>query len=274
MEVWPISNPELLVTAEGGVARITINRPHVLNALNRALLVDLQSTVLRLAADPAIRVLVFVGAGSKAFVAGADIDEFSSEPASVYEYIRLGQRVFNTIESLDLLTVAAINGYALGGGLELALACDLRIAAATAKLGNPEIKLGHFPGWGATQRLPRLIGLGRAKELILSGRMITAEEAMSIGLISSVVPQEELDAAAAHLAADLAAKPTPAAGLAKQALNMSVTAPLEAGLMVEAEGVSLCFGTPDQIEGIRAFRAKRAPRFGARKGSSDGGETN
>ncbi len=248
--------------ARGGrVCWLTLNRPEVLNALNRALLTRLHEAVLRLAGDPEIRVLVITGEGQRAFCAGADVAEFDGPPARVYEFLRYGQQVFRTIADARVLTVAAINGYALGGGLELALVCDLRLASATARLGNPEIHLGHFPGWGATQRLPRMIGLGRAKELILLGRQITAEEALAIGLVNRVVPPDQLLAATDELAAELAGMPVPAAALAKQTLNLSMSAPLDAGLEAEAKGVALCFGTPDQIEGMAAFREKRRPHF-------------
>src|SRR5689334_19033972 len=195
----------LLLERDGAVATITINRPRVLNALNTATIDELRRAILELKADETARVVILTGAGEKSFVAGADINELAVQtPTSGREHALTGQHVFDVIENLGKPVIAAINGFALGGGCELAMACTLRLAADTARLGQPEISLGLIPGYAGTQRLPRLVGKGRAMEMILTGAPVSAEEAYRIGLVNRVVPAAELMTAARALAAQLA----------------------------------------------------------------------
>ena len=183
----------LLLERDGAVAVVTVNRPQVLNALNTATIDDLRRAALSLKHDPAVRAIIITGSGEKSFVAGADINELAVQnPAQIKEHALRGQHVFDLIENLGKPVIAAINGYALGGGCELAMACTLRIAADTARLGQPEINLGIIPGYGGTQRLARLVGKGVALELLLTGRQITADEALQIGLVNRVVPAASL----------------------------------------------------------------------------------
>ncbi|MCC6314832.1 MAG: enoyl-CoA hydratase/isomerase family protein [Thermomicrobiales bacterium] len=246
------------------VATIAIDRERVLNALDRQAFVELDAALDRIAADDRVRAVVITGSGDRAFAAGADIralDGLGSEGA--LEFMTFGQRVFDRIANLPKPTVAAVNGYALGGGLELAMACDIRIAADTAHFGQPEITLGSIPGWGGTQRLPLLVGLGWARDLILTGRLIDATEAERIGLVTRVVPAADMPRAAAELAAHLAGLAPIALALAKDAMRL-VEGDLAAGLRREREYVARTFATADQREGTRAFLEKRAPRFTGR----------
>jgi enoyl-CoA hydratase len=254
------SSPVLLDVA-GAVATLTVNRPWVLNALDQATFDALEESWNRIEADPGVRCAIVTGAGDRAFSAGADIrqlNELSSE--SALAFMAYGQRVFDRIAASRKPTVAAVNGYALGGGLELAMACDIRIASDTAFFGQPEITLGSIPGWGGTQRLPLLIGLGRARELILTGRIIDAAEAERAGLVNRVVPVADL-ATEAHAVAERITGLAPVAlALAKDAIRQ-VEGDLAAGLQVEREHVARTFATDDQREGTRAFLEKRAPVF-------------
>jgi len=254
----------VLLDVAGAVATLTVNRPRVLNALDWATFDALEETLNRIEADPGVRCAIVTGAGDRAFSAGADIrelNELSSEGALAF--MVYGQRLFDRIAASRKPIVAAINGYALGGGLELAMACDIRIGADTAFFGQPEITLGSIPGWGGTQRLPLLIGLGRARELILTGRIIDAAEAERVGLVSRVVPAADLAAEARAVAERIAGLAPVALALAKDAIRQ-VEGDLAAGLRVERDLVARTFDTDDQREGTRAFLEKRAPVFHGR----------
>jgi len=239
------------------------NRPKVLNALNRATMVELSAAVDELDCDEGVRSVVVTGAGDKAFVAGADISELRAIADAVQgaEFAAWGQRILFKIENSSKPVIAAINGYALGGGCELAMACDIRMAADTAKLGQPEINLGIIPGYGGTQRLPRLVGKGRAKWLILTGDMITAQEALRIGLVDFVVPADELMDAAKELARKIAGKAPLAVSWAKRSINVGTETDLVAACAYEASQFGLACGTEDRLEGTTAFLEKRPPQF-------------
>lgn len=250
------------VTRDGHVATITINRPDALNAFNSEQLQALLQQVLELGVESEIRAIVLTGAGDRAFSAGADIEEMRTKtPAEALEFSRLGQALCDAIEDLPQPVIAAINGFALGGGSEVALACDIRLASENAQLGQPEVALGILPGWGATQRLPRVVGLGLAKDLILTGRRIGAEEALRIGLVSSVYPREQLLAEARKRAEQIAANGPVAVKFAKDALNQALDVNLEAGLSYEASVFAVCFSTTDQHEGMTAFLERRKATF-------------
>ena len=254
----------VLLDRDGPVAMVTVNRPRVLNALDRATFAALESAFNEIERDAGVRCVIVTGAGERAFCAGADIRELSGLGAEgALAFMALGQRLFDHIAQSPKPTIAAINGYALGGGLELAMACDIRIAAATAAFGQPEITLGSLPGWGGTQRLPLLVGLGRARELILTGRIIEAAEAERIGLVSRLVPSEDLAGAAREQAERIAALAPIALALAKDAIRQT-EGELAAGLRVEREHVARTFATEDQQEGARAFLEKRPPVFHGR----------
>lgn len=254
----------LLVETSNNTAVITINRPEVRNALDRTTLAELDAVVAELARDEAIRCITVTGAGQRAFVAGADIRALHAlDPDRARELMAYGQAVFDRLATCPKPTIAAINGFALGGGLELAMACDIRLAADTARLGQPEITLGSIPGWGGTQRLPRLVGPGRARELILTGRIIHADEAERIGLVTKVVRAEDLAAEASTLASHLARLAPIAIKLAKETLNGADHAFAE-GLRIERDNVARTFSTEDQREGTLAFLEKRQPVFRGR----------
>jgi enoyl-CoA hydratase len=252
----------LLVERDDAVARVTINRPKVLNALNRQTLDELQALFLELQHDAAVRAVVLTGAGERSFVAGADIHELSTlTPVAARELARLGQDVFNRVERLGKPVVAAINGFALGGGCELAMACTIRIASENARLGQPEISLGLLPGYAGTQRLPRLIGKGRALEMMLTGAPVSAAEAAAIGLVNRVVPASELLPEASRLAAQLAAQPRQAVALILDAVNSGVEMPFADACAFEASLFGLAVATDDMREGTRAFLDKRKAQF-------------
>ena len=252
----------LLLERDGATAIVFINRPKALNALNPSTLLELQQCCGELRADPSVRCLIVSGAGDRAFVAGADIAAMSALSAiQAKEFARLGQAVMRGLEELPVPVIAAVNGFALGGGLELALACDLIVAAATAKFGQPEINLGILPGFGGTQRLPRRVGVGAARALIYGGEMIGTEEALRLGLVDRVVPPGELMTEAKNLAASLAAKAPLALRQAKAAINLGVDVDLEDGCRYEAEAFAVTFGTQDRAEGMQAFLEKRAAKF-------------
>jgi enoyl-CoA hydratase len=258
-----VAYTNITVSREEGVSVVTVNRPKVLNALSRSTMTELVAAVDELESDDSIRCIILTGAGDRAFAAGADINELRAiaSPVEGAQYAAWGQSILFRIENLSKPVVAAINGYALGGGCELAMACDIRIAADDAKLGQPEINLGIIPGWGGTQRLPRLVGKGRAKWLILTGDIVSAQEALRIGLVDFVVPGEELMNAAKGLARKIASKAPLAAAWAKRSINVGSETDLVTACAYEASQFGLACGTEDRIEGTSAFLEKRPPRF-------------
>ena len=242
---------------EENIATITFNRPEAMNALNNQTRSEFAAAIAEVAADDQIKVLILTGSG-KAFVAGSDIKEFNrTTPYAAHNILRLGEMV----EKLPKPVIAAVNGFCLGGGNEIAMGCDIIIAADKAKFGQTEINIGIIPGGGGTQRLPRLIGACRAKELIFTGEIIRAEEAQRLGLVNRVVPLDELMATAKAMAKKIAAKSAAALKLAKQAVNYGMQAPLESGLKYEYEMYALALSLEDKAEGVNAFLEKRAPKF-------------
>jgi enoyl-CoA hydratase len=254
----------LLLSIEERIATITINRPEKRNALNAVVRRELVEALDALRDEPEVRVVVLTGAGDKAFIAGADIGEFAERTPLEQRAAMEGRRVFDELAAYPKPTIAMINGFALGGGCEVALACDLRIAARSARLGQPEIKLGILPGGGGTQRLPRLVGFGRAMRLILTGDLIGAEEAERIGLVDMVVDDAELVARTREVAGTLAGYSPVALKLAKAAVRATLEMPLSAGLAFERELFVTAFSSEDRVEGIRAFLEKRSPEFRGR----------
>jgi enoyl-CoA hydratase len=255
----------LLLERDGAVAIVTINRPNVLNALNTATVDELRRAMLDFRQDESVRAIVVTGAGDKSFVAGADINELALQtPTGGREHALAGQHVFDVIENLGKPVIAAINGFALGGGCELAMACTLRIAADTAQLGQPEIVLGLIPGYAGTQRLARLIGKGRAMEMILTGTPIPADEAQRIGLVSRVVPASELMAEARKVAAQLARSAPIAMRYIINAINKGMEMPFAEACQYEATLFGLVASTDDMREGTAAFLEKRKPVFKGR----------
>jgi enoyl-CoA hydratase len=257
-----MSFENLLLEQDGGIAVLTINRPKVLNALNTQTLDELRRAVLELKRDDAVRVVILTGSGEKSFVAGADINELATQaPTSGREHAIAGQHVLDLIEHLGKPVIAAINGYALGGGCELAMACTIRIAAETARLGQPEINLGLIPGYAGTQRLARIVGRGRALELLLTGDQIGAQEAHRLGLVNRVVPAADLMAEAKKLAAALASKAPIAVRYILEAVHKGVEMPFAQAQIFEATLFGLVASTEDMREGTRAFLEKRKPEF-------------
>jgi len=251
----------VLLEKEGNIAVLTVNRPKALNALNADTLNDIDKAVDMVAADAEVDVLIITGAG-KAFVAGADITFM--QPLNAMEgraFGMLGQRVFRKIETLDKPVIAAVNGFALGGGCELAMCCDFRIASDAAKFGQPEVGLGITPGYGGTQRLPRLVGEGMAKELCYTADIIDANEALRIGLVNHVVPADELMDYAKKVAKKIASKGQIAVRFCKKAINEGMQTDIDRGMTFEADLFGLCFATEDQKEGMKAFIDKRKPEF-------------
>src|ERR1700732_1776465 len=248
----------LLFEKRDGIAFITFNRPKVLNALNRKTVEELRDALVDARDDDAVRVLIFTGAGEKSFVAGADIGELAQRTAvDGKDFSLFGQGVFHLLETLGKPSIAAINGFALGGGCELALACTIRIASRTAKLGQPEVKLGILPGYGGSQRLPRLCGKGVAHELILTGEMITADEALRIGLVNRVVESAELLSTVESIAKKIIANAPLAVKYAMEAVEHGMEISQDEGLFLEATLFGLCCATEDMREGTRAFIEKR-----------------
>ncbi len=255
----------VLVERDGPAGVITVNRPKALNAMNSEVLQDLRAAVAELRDDDAVRGIILTGAGEKAFIAGADIAQMASmTPLEAAEFARLGQEAARDLERCPKPVIAAINGYALGGGCELALACDLRLASPNARIGQPEVALGIPPGWGGTQRLTRLLGRAVASHIIFSGTPLTAERALEIGLVNAVHPQEGLLDEAKAFVAQIAKNAPVAVALAKEAILAAHEADLDAGLQREAELFALAFSTDDQKEGMKAFLAKREPTFKGR----------
>jgi len=257
-----MSNGAIIFEQDGGIARLVVNRPEKRNALNGAVIAELEDAFARCTSDASVRGLLITGAGDKAFVAGADINELAAlGPLEAQAYAARGQRALRRLETMGKPSVAAVNGYALGGGLELAMACSVRFAAPHAQFGQPEVKLGILPGYGGTQRLPRLVGRGRALELLLAGDSIDAEEARRIGLVNAVVPAGELAAySRAWLEKALANAPM-AMELAMRAVDAGLDAGLDRGLEFEALAFGLAAATVDAREGTRAFLEKRRPSF-------------
>lgn len=252
----------LLVEDQGAIRRITLNRPDKLNALNRETLTELHAAFADAAGDASVRVVVLTGAGGKAFVAGADIAEMNGlSPAQARDFSAHGQALMTRIERLGKPVVARINGFALGGGLELAMACHLRIAADTAKVGQPEVNLGLVPGFGGTQRLLRLAGRGVALELCLLGAPITAARAADLGVVTKVVPANELDAEVDAIATQLANSAPLALRGILDAITLGGEAPLDTGLDHETQVFAVTFSTQDMKEGTDAFLARRKPSF-------------
>jgi enoyl-CoA hydratase len=253
------------VEKEGQLAVVTVNRPDALNALNVETMTEIGRAFDALAGDADVRAVILTGAG-KAFVAGADIAELSKMGGmEARDASQLGQRTFLKIENLPKPVVAAINGYALGGGLELAMACDIRIASTKAKLGQPEVKLGVTPGFAGTQRLPRLVGFGRAKELLLVGEPIDAETAQSYGLVNRVVEPDDLMDAAKETARQIAARGPSAVALVKACVNKGAHTDIDTGGSYESEAFGLCFAIGEAPEGMNAFFEKRDPSWVEKK---------
>ena len=247
---------------KGGIAYVTINRPKVLNALNTPTWTDLRTAFEDARDDSMVRGVILTGAGDKAFIAGADISELAHVSAVQAEQSsRFGQKVLDLIENLGKPVVAAVNGFALGGGCETAMACTIRIAVETAKFGQPEVSLGLVPGGGGTQRLPRLVGKGRALQLILSGEMISAQEAHRIGLINEIVPAADLITRAEAILKRIASNAPIAVKYALDAVNKGLETSQSEGLALEASYFGLCAATEDKAEGTSAFLQKRAPQF-------------
>lgn len=252
----------ILVEKKEAILWITFNRPKVLNALNRQTVEELRQALLEAQADDSVRVLILTGAGEKSFVAGADIGELSQQsPVSGRDFSLYGQGVFHLLETIGKPSICAINGFALGGGCELALASTIRLASRTARLGQPEVKLGILPGYGGSQRLARLCGKGVAHELCLTGEMITAEEALRIGLVNHIYEPAELLPAAEAMARKIIANAPLAVKFTMEAIERGVEMPQEEGLFLEATLFGLACTTEDMREGTKAFLEKRPPQF-------------
>jgi enoyl-CoA hydratase len=255
----------ILVETQASIAYVTINRPKVLNALNMATMEELRAAFTEIKDDANIRVALLTGSGEKAFIAGADIGELSKNDAVTgKQYTHRGQSVLDLIENLGKPVIACINGFALGGGCELAMACTMRLASENAKLGQPEVKLGIIPGYGGSQRLPRLVGKGLAMQLVLTGEMITAQEAYRIGLVNEVTTASELIPRAEGIAHKIIANAPLAVQYAMEAVNHGMEMTLAEGLYLEAALFGVCCATEDKQEGTTAFLEKRAPQFKGR----------
>jgi enoyl-CoA hydratase len=251
----------LLLERRGRVAVITINRPQKLNALNIQTRAEGAAALDELREDESVRVVVITGAGEKAFVAGADIAEFEGRTAVTQRDVMTARSLFTAVDTFPKPVIAMINGFCLGGGCELALSCDIRVASETARFGQPEINLGIIPGGGGTQRLTRLVGEGKAMELILTGDMIDAQHAYNLGLVNLVVPAADLEAKTMELANRIAEKSPVALRMAKEAVKTAARANLDEGLRREIDLFALTFSSADKDEGVRAFLEKRKPDF-------------
>ncbi len=258
----PAPFENIIYEKKGAIAYITVNRPKVLNALNMATMEELRVAFTAAKADTGVRVVIFTGAGEKAFIAGADINELQKHTAvEGKEYTHKGQSVLDLIENLGKPVIACINGFALGGGCEMAMACTFRLASDNAKLGQPEVKLGIIPGYGGTQRLPRLVGKGIAMQIAVTGDMITAAEAHRIGLVNEVVAQAELIPRAEAIANKIIANAPLAVQYAMEAVNRGMEMPLAEALYLEATLFGVCCATEDKKEGTTAFLEKRPAQF-------------
>jgi enoyl-CoA hydratase/carnithine racemase len=252
----------ILLEKKNSIAYVTVNRPKVLNALNMATMEELRSAFHDIKSDATIRVVIMTGSGEKAFIAGADIGELAKhDPVSAKAYTHRGQSVLNLIENLGKPVIACINGFALGGGCEIAMACTMRLATDNAKLGQPEVKLGIIPGYGGTQRLPRLVGKGIAMQLVLSGEMISAQEAHRIGLVNEIVAAAELIPRAEAIAQKIIANAPLAVQYTMEAVNKGMETTLAEGLFLEATLFGVCCATEDKKEGTAAFLEKRQAQF-------------
>ncbi|WP_263358583.1 enoyl-CoA hydratase-related protein [Acidicapsa ligni] len=263
--VLPLQLETVVYEKKGPIAYVTINRPKVLNALNKTVIADLRSAFEDVRDDSTVRGVIFTGAGDKAFAAGADVGEIVNDTGvEAEEKTRAGQAVTNLIDNLGKPVIAAINGFALGGGCELTMACTIRLAAETARFGQPEVKLGIMPGYGGSQRLPRLVGKGRALQLILTGEIISAQEAYRIGLVNEILPNANLIARAEEILQLILANAPIGVKLSIEAVNKGLETSLEQGLLLEAALFAICVGTEDKKEGTSAFLEKRVARFQGR----------
>ena len=252
----------LLLEKEGALAILYVNRPKALNALNKDTLLEMKDAITSIKDDPEIDVLIVTGAGDKSFVAGADIAFMQSLTAvEAREFGALGQEVFRMIEAMEKPSIAAVNGFALGGGCELAMCCDFRIASSKAKFGQPEVGLGITPGFGGTQRLPRLVGSGMARQMLYTADVIDASEALRIGLVNNVVAPEELMDVVKGIAGRIISKGKLAVRFSKVAANEGLQTDIDRAMTIEADLFGLCFSTEDQKEGMGAFIEKRSPKF-------------
>ncbi len=257
-----MSFENLILEREKDIAILYINRPKYLNALNAQTLEEISQAVDEVSRDPEAKVLIITGAGEKAFVAGADINfMLPLSPAEGRYFSDMGEKVFRKLELMEKPVIAAINGFALGGGCELAMACDIRLAAENALFGQPEVGLGIIPGFGGTQRLPRLVGEGRAKELTYTADNIKADEAYRIGLVNHVYPAEELMDQAKKMASRIAAKAPLAVGYAKFAIGKGMQVDIDTAMSIESDMFGMCCATEDKNEGLGAFVEKRKPQF-------------
>jgi len=255
----------ILLEKKNAIAYITVNRPKVLNALDMATMDELRAAFHDIKNDAGVRVVILTGSGEKAFIAGAAISELAkNDPVSAKEYALRGQNVLNLIENLGKPVIGCINGFALGGGCEIALACTIRLASDNAKLGQPEVKLGIIPGYGGTQRLPRLVGKGIAMQLLLTGEMITAQEAHRIGLVNEITAPADLIPRSEAIAQKIIANAPLAVQYTMEALNKGMETPLSEGLYIEAALFGLASATEDKKEGTTAFLEKRPPHFKGR----------
>lgn len=260
-----MSYNNILFTVEEGVATITFNRPKAMNAMNPETMAELLDAATACKKDETIKVIILTGTGEKAFVAGADISQMQNmKPAEALSFMELGNETLRLIETMSKPSIAAVNGYALGGGAEISMACDVRFASENAVFGQPEITIGMIPGWGGTQRLPRLIGMGRAKELILAGASIDAKRAYEIGLVNRVCPAGQLLAEAKKFAGKLMSLPGFALKMIKHSVNFGYDLSLDNAIRLEVECCAQCFSTDDQKEGMKAFLEKRKPVFTGR----------
>jgi len=255
----------ILFSVDGGIAVITFNRPKALNAMNSETMTELKDAVSRCRDDEAVKTIILTGSGDKAFVAGADIAQMQNlEPREALAFMEHGHETLRLLETTPKPTIAAVNGFALGGGTEISMACDIRFASEKARFGQPEILIGLIPGWGGTQRLPRLVGLGRAKELVMGGEQIDAQRAYEIGLANRVYPADQLMEETMKFARKLASMPPFAIKMAKHAMNFGYDLSLDNANRLECECCAQCFSTRDQKEGMSAFLEKRKPNYTGR----------